>query len=97
MTKTTKQEHTKLPWKVNNGFKNLTITTEEDGLYIAESEGRIGNSDLDLANAQFIVKACNNHYKLLEACKQTRYALMRGVIGIHEVNLLDQTIKECEG
>lgn len=63
--KTTEAKHTALPWKmVETSVKNCPLVVAGDGTHDGFS--------LQLnsrANAAFIVRACNNHVQLLEACK----------------------------
>ena len=50
-------KHTQLPWDLAyNGYKYVI---EKDSVFIAD--------DVLQANAEFVVRACNNHYKLIEA------------------------------
>ena len=68
-------KHTELPWKANKEGIRVDI----DGLFGGECD-IIHDPQFDTVcfapkennNAEFIVKACNNHYKLVEAVK---YAL----------------------
>jgi len=80
MNKQTKTKHTETPWEIERPFK-------EKGLYIQgknteivcqvypkqyfDPEDKTVMAKIQQANAQFIIKACNNHYDLLEACKYT--------------------------
>jgi hypothetical protein len=74
---------TKLPWKAfgpyDNGFMSTgyLIVTDYD---VHEPEPEVGmfdgaeplhgpNSGFTKEDAEFIVRACNSHYQLLEACK----------------------------
>ena len=64
--------HTKLPWGYwpdccrDGGM----ITTNENGGHIAAPTFFEKSPELTKANAAFIVKACNSHYELLDACKE---------------------------
>lgn len=64
-------KHTPLPYKVvivENAVEILgAITPEGSSQYLATVWG---NRDIKKLNATFIVKACNNHYTLLEALKE---------------------------
>lgn len=73
--------HTPLPWAVNykgsiGHIKSIAETKKETGKYpltptvcrFKELAGVISKENAE-ANAEFIVRACNNHYKLLEALK----------------------------
>ena len=57
-------KHTKLPWAIHNGghIQNDDIEVIVWGSGLA-SKNRLNNS-------RFIVKACNNHHKLLDALKE---------------------------
>jgi hypothetical protein len=64
-------KHTPLPWKVyyakNNGQLVLG-TGEENGQAIQNHNGSFWRDEKEAkANAEFVVKACNSHYELLEA------------------------------
>lgn len=73
-------KHTPPPWKTlheagNNGFANTIagdftdLPTGERAQYTIGHLGRIGEkvSDVDEANAAFIVRACNAHDELIAA------------------------------
>lgn len=65
------KNHTPLPWKVyyakNNGQVVLG-TGEENGCAIQNHNGAFWRDDEEAkANCEFVVKACNSHYELLEA------------------------------
>lgn len=61
--------HTPLPWKVSEFDLppgDYQISVIGAGRVICDMPS---TKEVDDANAQFIVKACNNHYDLLNACK----------------------------
>lgn len=66
-------KHTPGPWQVNKKVKT-SVETAIDGQGInliadcSDCDGERLRTE-DEANAQFIVRACNSHYILLEACK----------------------------
>lgn len=70
-------KHSSLPWSIGgDGADIFGYGVEPDGSdcdHVADVQpddsGLLGMSTKDVANAQFIVKACNNHYKLLKALK----------------------------
>ena len=62
----TKTKHSPLPWEVKKMGSTHTIR-EKDGYLIATVWDH--NSNLQEGDASFIIRACNNHYELLEACK----------------------------
>jgi len=76
-------EHAELPWKAGDrdtisgkyndsnmsqsfkdGFWAVFARYKGTGAWVACAEGIVSEAD-----ARFIVKACNSHYNLLEACK----------------------------
>jgi hypothetical protein len=63
---TEKAEHTELPYIRKGGI--VISAKHYDHVAVSamnrETKGRME------ANAKFIVRACNSHYKLLEACKE---------------------------
>jgi len=66
-----------LPWKVGEGSDDQKIILSANEKYICsiqiwQTPRRMGY-DMEkerLVNASFIVKACNNHERLVEACKK---------------------------
>ncbi len=63
--------HTKLPWKLGQ-FNKLNIWSESEPKLISEGFAYTAPASTEveaLANAQFIVTACNTHHDLLEALK----------------------------
>ncbi len=57
-------------WERNNmvdGFEYTVTDSRGHGIVTLCQKGNQGKAK---ANAKFIVRACNSHYKLLEACKQ---------------------------
>jgi hypothetical protein len=96
-------EHTKLPWEQ----KGRTIS--RDGILIADTYN-FAVLDVDIANAAFIVRACNNNYQLLEIAKKmveiSPLWLPANVAEEHlgeahalnaMMGMLQQVIKEAEG
>lgn len=67
-------KHTALPWKyegpcyTDNGGKYLSIITEDCANEVLDEYG------VNEADAEFIVKACNSHYELLEALTEIHEA-----------------------
>lgn len=66
-----KPKHTPLPWKVREHNNQKRYIDAENGLTIADAlmHSSLGNQDNHKANAEFIVKAVNSHYELVEALK----------------------------
>ncbi len=73
-------KHTQGPWKVipagySTKPKTLYVVSEgSDSRHIAEIDFGFqkmsgGYDEINKANAEFIVRACNSHYELLEALK----------------------------
>jgi len=58
------QKHTALPWKVEHCKCGDSIC----GTYTINIGCFYNGSGFSLSDAEFIVKACNSHYKLVEAC-----------------------------
>ena len=68
-------QHTALPWRQKTEcFITAKLLIESsNGLNVAtifDTEYDIAQGDDDLANAEFILRACNNFYPLLEALKR---------------------------
>lgn len=57
-------KHTPGPWTANGDMVN----TKKDCLYVAKCAG--DTDEQAEANAEFIVRACNCHDELVEACKE---------------------------
>lgn len=73
---TTQTKHTSLPWVFSYGsiYQSADEPIEENGTRIAMMDRNTPDTtptERD-ANAAFIVKACNTHYQLVEACKAGR-------------------------
>ena len=79
-------KHTELPWEYLKDRYNY----EKDGLH---RHGSIGGNDWFIctmentptpkADAEFIVKACNNHYKLLEGLRAALVVVECGSFNAH--------------
>jgi len=62
-----KMKHTDLPWRVSE----VALTRIESGDATICSSWVYGRSSTEeKANAAFIVKACNNHYQLIDALRE---------------------------
>lgn len=87
MTKEIK--HTPLPWKMDgDGFDSVAardfgtdgyciFSVDDDGCYkdgICDLLNIVDDAESQ-ANAEFIIRACNSHYELLEALKQVNHTL----------------------
>lgn len=76
--KMNQSKHTELPYSLSSFRpldqkrptpKSIYAGVGENAEKIA-TVSAITNKDVTIANAEFIVKACNNHYQLLEVCKE---------------------------
>lgn len=76
-TETVKTEHTPGPWFYDNGY---IAHKDVDGDYaICEMHTAWDFKERD-ANAEFIVRACNSHYELLESCKKLMAYIDNGTL-----------------
>lgn len=111
MTNQTKMKHTELPWILINEKYNVYIEVKnndypkypelKEKLLLTGVSLTCGNHPRQKeaeANAEFIVKACNNHAKLVEACKEA-IEIIEDVHGTDEsaLHILKQALKESEG
>ena len=101
MTNETKTEHTPTPWKVIHGkFIIVSCNEEELGYYSIAEIADVVPKCPTLANAEFIVKACNSHEKLVEALKlaqwhlEQRHACHPDLSPMREIK---QALSEAEG
>ncbi len=68
-------EHTKLPWRVeplnSGGLIVSTADPHNDGSNeVCEINGHWVHKHVQEGNAEFIVKACNNHERLVDALQR---------------------------
>lgn len=70
-------KHTPLPWKAENGESRGAWIMGADEGWAALVCG--DNDSTAIANKDFIVRACNSHYALLESAKSTTAALVAAV------------------
>lgn len=99
---TTQTKHTELPYRL---YRRRTRTTIIDSNTYANILEGVNSRE----NFEFIVKACNNHYQLLEACKlaikcvakaEAEEAYKKCVlpkIGEKTIEILNQAINQAEG
>ena len=70
-------ESTPRPWYQLTAGKNnashISASINQDWAHEKHYVGIM--SHINKANAQFIIKACNSHDELLEACKNTRFII----------------------
>lgn len=73
-------KHTPLPWKageLETSDGEIYIWTDAEDKFIASVKDEDDDGQDTLANAEFIVRACNCHEELLAACKAVAAALDR--------------------
>ena len=72
------QKHTPLPWIMEDecSYGWDIHAVDEDHTWVGDAKNNHDNQlgfppgKEGLANARLIIRACNSHYKLLEACKE---------------------------
>lgn len=77
--------HCQLPWFVDHHNEPIADTGDYNCVALIRSKGEshpfpswiaeIADCEKQEANAEFIVRACNSHYDLLEACNRTKEIL----------------------
>lgn len=84
--------HTPLPWKAENGAgRGAWIMGADEGW----SALVCGNNDeTAIANKDFIVRACNSHYDILDCLKEARKHLDNADI---DLAYIDEVIAKAEG
>jgi len=91
-----KPKHTSLPYHVGQtpfGDRYVVFTTKSAG--VCEITGHLGQDQV--ADAEFIVLACNAHYALLEACQQAYDVIAGGCYHASPVaNVLKAAIQEAK-
>lgn len=101
-------KHTELPWerqdktiyKINDekfAKSNIFFASVQGGW--KKEEERTSQEEME-ANAVFIVKACNNHYQLLEACKvalNQLWSFSMSKNNENAINLVTKAINQAEG
>ena len=86
----TKVKHTETPWTVSAN----TIRAQSSLLLATIKEHLESNNVPQQANAEFIVRAVNNHELLLEACKEAKYNLSRRSETSQKWSINDQKVFE---
>ena len=102
----TQVKHTETPWKTDNfkyfeGLNTRIIAGKEgDETYIGLIEGNNDSDKINEANAEFIVRCCNAHEKLVEAL-QIAFDLIDGNDGAlalpEEVKQIKQALAQAKG
>ena len=97
-------KHTPLPWKTK--YVQVADKWEILGANKNGTEKWIGvmiwgSEPEDIANNEFIIRACNSHYELLEACKRTVEMFDKNSTAMNELpytyTRLKQVIAKAEG
>ena len=89
-------KHTELPWKIYDwkNWDQAEIQNKENDV-ICKFPHLLPNW---LNDAQFIVRACNSHYELLEACKFAKSVIQFGESWIDKCEeVISQAIAKAEG
>lgn len=98
-----KSKHTPTPWSqfIYNKKKpheiviSVPYSDGTDHLCTIDSSAR---PEENRANAKFIVRACNSHDELLQACKEALIGLhCNGDFSSHRHNIIEQAIIKAEG
>lgn len=66
------KNHTPTPWHLAGD----SLIVEEHGISIAQMLNRGTETPSPRANAEFIVRACNSHDALLDACQEAIHCLI---------------------
>lgn len=81
------RKHSELPWNLHEYEGNIFISSKDDEYNICD--------DLEPQEAEFIVRACNSHYELVEALDQ--YVNRTGKMKLMEIrNLLKKAKGETQ-
>ena len=79
-------KHTELPWHYFRGALDKSAGVEsEDKSMLLYMDGI--SLDAEKSNAEFIVKACNNHYQLLQAAQ----------VGLFAISFCEENLGEGNG
>lgn len=74
-----KVKHTETPWYTAEAYPNQVFAEDRHATALATcdygSHDRRGYDDVDVANAELIVRACNAHDKLVAALKYAKTRL----------------------
>jgi hypothetical protein len=92
-------KHSPLPWTYcHNGGGTWPIIGERDRATVAVVTPQMAGDDAEHeANAAFIVRACNAHDALVEACEKALFAVQDGAdAALHEygVNAWNDTLNK---
>ena len=70
-TKPSSETHSPLPWRILDVLTEVEIVTDRNTAHETESLVQFKGQRNAKVDAAFIVRACNNHYQLLAALKNT--------------------------
>ncbi len=90
-------KHTKLPWKI--GIEPQVVSSKE-GKVICRTSYKNPAKDVEgVATAEFIVRACNSHYELLEALVAVSEILGQGnqLDAVYDKGWIDELINKAIG
>lgn len=98
-------KHSPLPWRwwrkkdgrpKKYDLAKLLSCNDDDifTLYGGSGKKALGTTDQDIANAEFIVRAVNSHYAMLEALQDTQRVLASKGI---DSSLIDNAIAKATG
>ena len=100
-------KHTELPWKIHYDGEDYMIYNDKDEpvgdiMSIFEYTGQ--TIDIQRENAEFIVKACNEHYerierekKLIEALDKIGAVLSRNLTEKNKIAKINDILSDIEG
>ncbi len=86
--------HSPLPWTCSSKGISHRICDANAERYVLETCEQCCDP-VDYKNIEFIVKACNSHYELLEACKAIAFASTQGS-KMNAVSLAMKAISKAE-
>lgn len=89
----TQDKHSPLPWKTTNGYYGPIIDCPDGQERVCTVDGARSPDEKE-ANAAFIVRACNNHYQLVEALKYARRFLKPEDV---DMAYIDQALSNAKG
>ncbi len=99
-----KMKHTPGPW--DYGRNSLQVYAKESGEHIADVRAPHSSMELAIANAQFIVRACNCHEELVDALSNLVNRIYHNAQAFHElpqvmqndlINQAKQAIAKAKG
>jgi len=97
--------HTKTPWRVRRdeyplNFGRFIVSSEgHEFLYLSagNNDGLTDSVEEDEANAEFIVRACNSHEALVEACSDAVEYLRGNLHNFDILEILEAALDAAKG